>query len=123
MGGGRIPKEYQTMCHEWNIRHPDWQYTLWGNEAYRLLPKETQVRLSHNKNLGIASDVLRYQILHDYGGVYIDCDFVCVRQLDSLLVGADFLTSLTTHSPKAEVLTSFIASIPNIQFSVSYSKS
>ena len=32
-------------------------------------------------NYGMKSDILRYEILHTYGGVYIDTDYECVRNI------------------------------------------
>ena len=42
------------------------------------------------ENYGLASDVLRLEILHRYGGVYADVDYVCVAPLDGLHSGLDF---------------------------------
>jgi mannosyltransferase OCH1-like enzyme len=36
-------------------------------------------------NWGAKADILRYQIVYLYGGVYIDIDFECLRPLDPLI--------------------------------------
>lgn len=38
----------------------------------------------HNQNYGMASDILRLEILNRFGGVYVDIDYWCVGCLDSI---------------------------------------
>jgi hypothetical protein len=37
------------------------------------------------KQYGLASDILRLEILNVFGGVYVDVDYLCVRSLQSLI--------------------------------------
>ena len=46
-------------------------------EAQNLNMKNKKAFLSAH-NYGMKSDILRYEILHTYGGVYIDTDYECV---------------------------------------------
>ena len=46
-------------------------------EAQNLSMKNKKAFLSAH-NYGMKSDILRYEILHTYGGVYIDTDYECV---------------------------------------------
>jgi Glycosyltransferase sugar-binding region containing DXD motif len=51
-------------------------------------------------NYGMKSDILRYEILHSYGGVYIDTDYECVMNIGKC----------TTHN-LLDVLFLFLSSI------------
>jgi mannosyltransferase OCH1-like enzyme len=37
----------------------------------------------------LRSDVLRYEILHRFGGIYVDADFECLKPIDDLLEGVE----------------------------------
>ena len=44
-------------------------------------------------NLGQKSDYLRYHILNQFGGIYVDTDFECLKSFDSLSY-VDFLVGV-----------------------------
>jgi mannosyltransferase OCH1-like enzyme len=76
---GPNPRPQQWMS-TWRERHPGWSYQLWTEETLPQLANqrlfETLGSLWHGK-----ADLARYEILHRYGGVYIDADAECVRPL------------------------------------------
>jgi mannosyltransferase OCH1-like enzyme len=41
-------------------------------------------------NVGMKSDVLRYEILWRYGGVYVDVDYECLENIDQLSDSSSF---------------------------------
>jgi mannosyltransferase OCH1-like enzyme len=45
-------------------------------------------------NFGMRSDILRWEVLCRYGGVYVDTDFECLKPFDALNHGYDFYTAL-----------------------------
>lgn len=71
------------------------EYKLWTDEDNRRLIAEHYPWFlsvydgydTHIKRV----DAARYFILHRYGGVYADLDFVCLKSLDELLAGRDLL--------------------------------
>ncbi|GAB7324528.1 hypothetical protein MBLNU13_g08434t1 [Cladosporium sp. NU13] len=60
------------------------------------------------------SNILRYLILHHYGGIYLDLDLTCRQPLDNLL-HAPFLTSSTSKWPVG-INNAFILSRPQHPF-------
>lgn len=44
----------------------------------KLLILKNQIAYSSAKNWGMKSDILRYEILQKFGGVYIDTDYECL---------------------------------------------
>ncbi|MCX5922354.1 MAG: glycosyltransferase [Candidatus Dependentiae bacterium] len=46
------------------------------------------------RNYGEKSDILKWEIVYRFGGVYIDTDFECLKPLDPLQHGYDFYTGL-----------------------------
>jgi hypothetical protein len=57
-----------------------------------------------NKNLAAASDILRYRLLHEYGGIYMDCDDRILGSFDSQLLPAGPHDVLTGGVLDAETL-------------------
>jgi len=57
------------------------------------------------------SDLLRYEILSQYGGIYVDTDFECIKSFDDLM-HLDFFTSIA-YRGKLELYIGLLASVPN----------
>lgn len=73
----------------WQQKHPDWEYRLW-TEA-NLPPLRAQAAFDAMPHLAGKADILRYELLHRFGGVYIDADAECVASLsDDLLSNRAF---------------------------------
>jgi hypothetical protein len=90
----------------WNAYHPDWVVTLWTDRPdlhngpawseIRQLPPlinahvlEELAPLMKCRNCSVAalSDLYRYEILAQFGGVYADLDVEVFRRIDGLLKG------------------------------------
>lgn len=83
-----MPARYRAFRQGWLELHPDWRHVLWTDAN---LPVLRNQRLYDRPpcpaiNVGqFRADLLRYEILHDHGGVYIDMDTEPVAPLDQLL--------------------------------------
>jgi hypothetical protein len=88
------------------------------------------------KNYGEKSDVLRYEILHNIGGLYIDTDFECIRSFKYFNHCCDFYTGiahtrdfilyngLIGAAPHKSILEEIVTSLvdrPSMENSLSYS--
>ena len=67
--------------------HPDWEIRTWqdSSEFTWLRNKDLFYRYLETDPFGRVPDILRYELLWKYGGVYIDTDFEPLRPLDPLL--------------------------------------
>ena len=91
VGGGPLPDEYREYGETWLRHHPGWEMRLWTDDdipddLVRPEPREG-FRMPAER-----SDILRYELLLRYGGVYVDTDFECLRPIDELIEGVDFFT-------------------------------
>jgi inositol phosphorylceramide mannosyltransferase catalytic subunit len=75
-------------------RQPGWELRQWTDddvgELFPLVNQDIYDRaeeIAPNHVGQLRSDVLRYEILHRFGGVYVDTDFQCLRPIDPLLDG------------------------------------
>lgn len=66
----------------WREKHPDWEYRLWTNDDLVSFPWRCRKQIDAMSEMCGKADILRYEILQRYGGVYIDADSVCVASLD-----------------------------------------
>mmetsp|Transcript_592 Transcript_592/g.1040 ORF Transcript_592/g.1040 Transcript_592/m.1040 type:complete len:94 (+) Transcript_592:2-283(+) len=58
-------------------------------------------RAIRNQNYGMASDILRLEILNVFGGVYVDVDYWCVKSLN------EKLCRISTSHPQSELWNGF----------------
>ena len=87
--GSPLPKVYETVVIEsWKVKHKHWQVTIWRDDedTTRLLTGcRSEAAFNAATNYGMKSDILRYEILYRYGGVYVDTDYECMGNIDDIL--------------------------------------
>lgn len=85
--GGNMPEAEQKMVEQVKTNlGDDWSYMLWTEKDIAKLSNFANEELyNQTPNYGQKSDLLRYNILHEIGGVYMDTDFILLRQFDELL--------------------------------------
>lgn len=85
-----VPKELKKYIDTWKDMHPDWEYKLWTDADVEKIKLHNQDLYDDAKNFGMKSDILRYEIVYKYGGVYVDTDLECLKPLDRLHYTYDF---------------------------------
>jgi mannosyltransferase OCH1-like enzyme len=120
---GRDPfrPEFHAWRQSWMRHHPDWSFVFWrfgpdgtettGDRALDELfrdPRYTAV---------VKSDVMRLFALAQFGGLYADTDFECLRSFDELLsVPTGFLCAREPEAYGALFSPALMASTPNHPF-------
>jgi mannosyltransferase OCH1-like enzyme len=72
----------------WQLKNPDWVYHLWTNDKDcggangPGGPWKNQAQIDAMPELCGKADLMRYEILERWGGVYVDADSRCVKALD-----------------------------------------
>lgn len=93
--GGPLPDVFKKYMKTWQELHPDWEYVLWDDEKVKeLFPLYNQRFYDESEGMGVKSDLLKWEIIYRFGGVYADVDFECLRPLDLLNHTYDFYTAL-----------------------------
>jgi mannosyltransferase OCH1-like enzyme len=80
---GDIPRRWRAPVASVKLYHPGWRYELWTDdraarhiaEAHPLL---YPVYTGLSRDI-MRADVLRYVLMHDFGGMYCDLDFEFLR--------------------------------------------
>jgi mannosyltransferase OCH1-like enzyme len=86
---GDDTKRPHHSIDSWKHKHPAWEFRVWSNAELDGTPWKARRQIDRFRALnhwdGVA-DLMRYEILHEHGGVYVDADSTCVRALDDWLL-------------------------------------
>ncbi len=85
--GGPMPDEFRRFGEGWLDRHPGWRLQLW--DEGNLPPLRNQAAFDAAPTYAQRADIARYELLHAFGGVYLDCDFEALRCIEPLLDGVE----------------------------------
>jgi mannosyltransferase OCH1-like enzyme len=106
--GGSKPSIFdETLKIIKDINH-DYEIIEW-NEQNINFDLQNKDFFEKTENFGSKSDILRFEILNKYGGIYMDYDFLQIKNFDELLE-YDFFVSADNEN---EVWNSLVGSIPN----------
>ncbi|MAV84870.1 MAG: hypothetical protein CML11_03545 [Puniceicoccaceae bacterium] len=73
------PKE---AMQSWKKLHPDWEHVLWTEKN---LPKlKNQDAFDRSEAYSQKADILRYEILFHFGGIFVDADEHCIKNINPL---------------------------------------
>jgi len=95
IGKYRMPSREKKLALQIKEKHPDWQYMFWDDEAVSKLNMPPNVENAyrfwsneHGKwsspDYVAQSDILRFFLVYNFGGVYLDVDFEFRQVFDSL---------------------------------------
>lgn len=87
---GEMPTAHKKLIPKIINNHPEWEYKLWTFDDIKNYPLINQELFDKTTNLGSKSDILRYEILYNEGGFYLDSDFEMVKSFD-LLINNEFV--------------------------------
>lgn len=107
--GKNAPYALMKHCRD---MHPDWNYTLWTPETIDKLPLFHNRDMFHQYGKGEIngqSDIVRFSVLREMGGVYIDADTLCLQPLDPFLKYGFFASyemkgNLQSNIPESELV-------------------
>lgn len=123
LGPNPIPDEYKVYMSQWKAQYPDWEYILWDDEKIKTLSLRTGDLINFSNCFGFKSDILRAEILSQFGGVYIDVDYEPIKSIIDIYDSYDFFGTFralpllhisASHYYNSPILVcnSFVGSIP-----------
>lgn len=75
------------FMNTWKDKHPGYEYIYWNE--HELVKRNFNVELIDKINemeeINGKADILRWEILYKYGGIFIDADSICIESFDNLL--------------------------------------
>lgn len=83
------PKPAPTKFMDtWKEKNPEFTYIRWNENEIktRFINFRCQNKINEIEELCGKADIIRLEILYNYGGIYIDADSICIQPLDDLLL-------------------------------------
>jgi mannosyltransferase OCH1-like enzyme len=76
--GSQVPEQYRNWMESWTSLE-GWEYRLWTDREVAELHLHNRELYDNSHNFGEKSDILRLEILQQFGGVYADIDYECLQ--------------------------------------------
>jgi mannosyltransferase OCH1-like enzyme len=72
------------LMETWKIKNPDFEYIFWNEREFqrRNIIFQCQKQIDLIKEINGKADVIRWEILYMFGGVFIDADSICIEPID-----------------------------------------
>ena len=112
-GWDQLPEKYHGYMESLAILNQNWEHMKWDEGSLRAecekLGPETLEKFDGFDNMIQKVDFGRYVVLHNYGGVSVDCDAECLRPLEKIpgLDRYDLILSKNSMTHLENKVTSF----------------
>ena len=90
-GNGEKSELVKKCIASWEKFCTDCEIIEWNESNYDVKKNEYMYQAYQAKRWGFVSDYARLDIIHRYGGVYLDTDVELVKGLDDLMMGDGFI--------------------------------
>lgn len=87
--------KFKHFAESWKNQNKDWKYILWDEQNIKLLKYLKSSDYERLNNFSEKSDYLRFCIIWEYGWVYVDTDFECLKPLENLIKNTKFFIGIT----------------------------
>ena len=116
LGNSPLPKNKQYYLETWRKFHPDWEVKLWTDQDLlkENFPNTDLYLLAESYQE--KSDIMRYEIVRRYGGLYIDSDIECFSNFDEMHHKYKFYGYMETpvvNKMVVNILNGMFAAAPN----------
>jgi mannosyltransferase OCH1-like enzyme len=108
---GDLPDEYRAWHESWLTHHPDWEHVVWSEPDY--LPHISDCNrgiYATAVNHAQRAEIVQKELLLRFGGVWIDADFECFRNIEGLIADLECFTG--EESP-GQLSAGIIGIVPN----------
>ena len=85
VGSKEMPVEWMQT---WKDKHSEWEFMLWDNASVAKHDFRHKDKIERCIAKGLphgAADIIRYEILYEFGGVVAPADSICLLPIDELL--------------------------------------
>ena len=89
-GKKEIPYRYRTWMESWSRFCPDYEIIQWNEQNYDIHKNKFISQAYEQGKWAFVSDYVRLDIIHEYGGVYLDTDVELLKNIDEMLMNDGF---------------------------------
>jgi mannosyltransferase OCH1-like enzyme len=108
LGPEPMPAQFEHYGETWRAHNPGWEMRLWTDD--RLSTLRRPLALDRARRPGERANVLRYELLRELGGVYVDTDVECLRSIEPLLEG---VRAFAGYERPGEVGNAILGGVPD----------
>jgi mannosyltransferase OCH1-like enzyme len=105
VGPNQIEDVYVDYIKSWIIKHDDWKFCFWNDNNIPLLIN--QEYYDKTDVYAMKADILRYELLYFIGGVYVDCDFLCFKNIENIIESYDGFSAYESDTYISNALMGF----------------
>jgi mannosyltransferase OCH1-like enzyme len=84
-----MPELFVEYGKTWLDKHPDWEMKLWTDENIHDIKLQNQELFDSIGHPVLRADMARFELIYQLGGVYIDCDFECIKNIEPAILGIE----------------------------------
>lgn len=84
---GPKPRPINFM-NTWKDKNPGFEYRFWNEQEIQNhgIQFETQDKIDSIEEINGKADIIRWELLWRYGGIFLDADSICIESIDELLM-------------------------------------
>lgn len=109
--GGELSSQEKKWRQTWIDLNPDWEVLLWTERELGGLIFRNEPAFKYCKSIASKVDIIRYELLYQFGGLYIDTDFECLKPITPFLKDREFVACKQNPNGPS-VCNAFIACTP-----------
>jgi hypothetical protein len=99
---GDEAKRPDTMIQTWRNLNPEWDVRVWGNREYYekawVNKRHMDALWSGPRAFSSVAEMMRWEVLHEYGGLAVSARSACIRPLQDWLFDAPMVASSDDES-------------------------
>lgn len=80
-----LPIEYEKYIKTWEKYCPDYTIKLWNETNFNIEQNKYMAQAYKEKKWAFVSDYARIKIIHEEGGIYLDCDVELLKSFNDFL--------------------------------------
>jgi mannosyltransferase OCH1-like enzyme len=102
----------EPLMHTWKDMNPEWEHKFWTEE--NMPPLRNQAQFDAMEELAGKADILRYEILLNEGGFYIDADAKCISPLDDFFLENECFCCWENEETREGLMANgYLGAVPN----------
>jgi mannosyltransferase OCH1-like enzyme len=78
----------KKLMDTWKDKNPDFTYIFWNEEEFikRGIVFECQQKIEEIEEINGKADIIRWELLYKYGGIFLDADSICIEPFDDIIM-------------------------------------
>ncbi|MBI5273922.1 MAG: hypothetical protein HY860_02575 [Chlamydiales bacterium] len=94
--GSPLPEQLLERIEKFKNLHPDWECRIWTETEVNAFNLKNRAFYDQGRNWGEKANIVRYEILEKFGGVYLDWDIDCIKSLEAFHYTYDLYCGIST---------------------------